>query len=194
MKPITFESSGRLLLAILLIGSTTSSVSAPATLSQLPDPLLSQGLWEVVSTESMRKGFEGTESRCVGAKEQEVKLARKEFKAKRTNCEFADVVLTENLIGYTAICTRDFGVKVTGRISFKGDFGRKFVRTEVLSFDISTPMDGMTQTQQFRYKGSCPKSMKPGETVLSIRDGPTMPKWNRYNPPQPAKSPPAQQK
>lgn len=125
---------------------------------------------------------------------QEVKLAQKELETKRRTCKINDLRSGKSLISYTAICTKDYGVTVNSRITFKGNFVREFTRAEIVNVDISIPLNEMANTRRFKYRGPCPKEMAPGETVLQIRDGPTMPKWNRYHPPQPTKNPPDRQK
>jgi hypothetical protein len=194
MKPTPFQLSARLFLAICLVVSTSHYFSAPATASELPDPILNRGLWEVVTTESMRKGFESTERRCVGPKAQEVKLMRGEAGAKLRTCKLSDVQSAKDIVSYTAMCTTDYGVTGTSQIAFKGNFAREFVRTEIVKVEVLMPMYIMTRTQRFKYKGACPQDLAPGETVLEIRDGSKMPKWNRYNPPQPNKNPSGAQK
>jgi hypothetical protein len=194
MKLAFLALGGELLSAALLMGFASHTFPAPATLTMLPDPILKPGLWEIVFTESTRKDFESTENLCAGLKAQEVQLAEKEFDARRSICKLNDVRSVKGLISYTGICNKHSGITATAQITLKGDFSKEFTRTETVSFSIPVPMEGMTQTQRFKYKGACPKDMAPGDIIMTFRDSQRVEKWNRYNPPQPSKAPPSTSK
>jgi hypothetical protein len=187
MMPIFASSFSTFFLAALLMGLAPHCLSAP---SKSPDPILKEGFWEVVVTESLRKDSEVTRNQCVGPKEQEVALAQKEFDVMRLTCKFTNVKSGKGLVSYSRVCTKSSGVIATSRVVSTGNFSNEFTQIQTLSLDIPTQMEGMTQTSRFKYKGQCPKDMVPGDTITKHRDGPTMDKWNRYNPPQPSKSSP----
>jgi hypothetical protein len=191
MMRISVSSFSKFFLATLSMGLAPHCFSAsPKT----PDPILKEGFWEVVVTESVRKDSEVTKNWCVGPKAKETQLAQKEFDNMRSTCKFTDVKSGEGRVSYTRVCAKSSGVNVTSRVVSVGDFASEFTQTQTLSLDVPTQMEGMTQTQRFKYKGTCPKDMAPGDTVTKHRDGPTMDKWNRYNPPQPSKAPPSASK
>jgi hypothetical protein len=190
MKLAFLALGGKVLSAALLMGFASESFSAPVTPTMLPDPILKPGLWEVFSTESTRKNFESIDNICAGSKAQEIQLAEKDFDAKRGACKLKDVQSGKSLILYTAVCTKDYGVTITSRISIEGDFSYSFTRTETSSVSIPVPMEEIIRTRRFKYKASCPKDMAPGDIIMKFRDSQGVEKWNRYNPPQPSKSSP----
>lgn len=156
----------------------------------LPDPILKPGWWEVVFPESPRKDFVSTQNLCAGSRAQEVKLAKKEFYETYRACKLTDVQSAKNLVSYTGECSRESGVTTTSRIVLKGDFSNEFTKTVITSISIAMPIEGMTQIQRFKYKGACPKDMMSGDSVIKNGNDTAMPKWNRYNPPQPFKNSP----
>jgi hypothetical protein len=185
---IASSSFSKVLLAGLMAAMVPDCLSASA---KTPDPILKPGLWEIVVTESLRKDSEVTNTWCVGPNAKEVKLAQKEFDVMRRTCKFTDVISGKGLVSYTRACTKEYGVTIAARVVTKGDFSSEFTKTQIASVDIPTPLEGMTQTSHFKYKGQCPKDMAPGDSVTRRSDGTTMPKWNRYDPPQPSKAPPS---
>jgi hypothetical protein len=187
MKPAKSRSANNLILALVFVGSTSNCLSGLANTAKLPDPILKPGLWEIVTTESKRKDFKSTQILCAGPKAHEVQLARKQLDAKRLTCtssDLRDVRSGKDHISYTWLCTKNYGVAIKSQVTFKGDFSREFTHTETASFQGSTPMGEMTQTRQFKYKDSCPKDMKPGDTFIKNNNEKPMPTWNRYTPPQ----------
>lgn len=170
------------LLAAYILASPVASWAT----AKLLDPVLRPGLWEVAFTESTRKSFVSMQQNCVGPTEQETQLALRELEIARRSCEYADLVSSERKISYTRVCKKDIGVTVTARVTNEGNFSAAFTQTVRASFDVPTPLEGMTQTYKYTYRGACPKSMLPGDVLTKHSNGATMPKWNRYNPPQPA--------
>jgi hypothetical protein len=192
MKSASLALASELLCVASLMSFASDGFSA--TVTKLPDPILKPGLWEVVTTESTRKNFEGIDNICAGSKTQEVELAKKDFNVKRGACKLKDVQSGKSLISYTAVCTKDYGVTITSQVSIEGDFLDEFTRTETASFSIPVSMEGMIHTRRFKYKGACPKDMAPGDIIMKFRDSQGVEKWNRYNPPQPSKAPPSTSK
>jgi hypothetical protein len=143
-------------------------------------PALKPGLWEIVNSQSSMPGYTTTERRCVGPASQERRAANKEFMEAFKDCRTVVPQTSAKKINFSMECKKMEGVTITTKVDFNGNFSSRFERTETVSLSIPSHLEGTSNKSVYRFAGTCPKSMKSGDTVTSNSDGSVFPVRNRY--------------
>jgi hypothetical protein len=144
-------------------------------------PALKPGLWEIVNSRSYNPGFTTTGRRCVGPASQERLAANKEFMEASKDCRTVVSETSAKKINFSMECKKIEGVTITTKISFDGSFSSRFEQLMTISLSIPSHLEGASEKSMYRFVGTCPKNMKPGDTVTSYSDGSSSPVWNRYS-------------
>ena len=143
-------------------------------------PQQKRGLWEIVNSQSSNTGYKTTELRCVGARAQETRTAKKEYLEETKDCRTLVLETSAKKVEQRRECKKYDGVIAKVSVVYQGDFSSHFERTMTLSLNIPTRLESETKTKKYRYIGACPKGMSPGDTFTTNSDGNVVGEWNRY--------------
>ncbi len=179
-----FRTVSVLTVTACMVLSTVYAASPSAAASKAPDPVLKPGHWEIMRTHNESQGNrKTTETRCVGPRAKEARLVQQEREKSAATCSFSPTTVSRQSIAYTATCDKGDGYVATLMVSYAGNFKREFTKTSTASFSIPVPLEGMTETESFKYMGACPKAMKAGDAIVFNPPGRPISTWNRYAPP-----------